>query len=139
LVYVTVYSPDWSGLKSSVGLMPVTAGQGFTPAGQATVQTSLLGTALALLTAGAAVFAVVIPISCHALPVAWPIRRIMYALALGVPLCLVGRLMGVGLGELSVSKAAVALVISGLVMVLFQYVMAKEWLREVRQAAGRNL
>ena len=98
----------------------------------------LLGTALALLTAGMAVFAVVVPISCRALPVAWPIRRIIYAIALGVPLCLVGRVMGVGLGELSGIKAVFALVISGLVMVLFQYVMAKEWLHEVRHAVGRN-
>ena len=98
----------------------------------------LLGTALALLTAGMAVFVVVVPISCRALPVAWPIRRIIYAIALGVPLCLVGRVMGVGLGELSGIKAVFALVISGLVMVLFQYAMAKEWLHEVRHAAGRN-
>lgn len=99
----------------------------------------LLGTALALLAAGVAVFAVVIPISCRALPVAWPIRRIMYALVLGVPLCLVGRLMGVGLGELSESKAVIALVISGLVMVALQYIMAKAWLREMRLAVGRVL
>lgn len=99
----------------------------------------LLGTALALLAAGVAVFAVVIPISCRALPVVWPIRRIIYAAALGVPLCLMGRAMGVGLGELSESKAVLALVISGLVMVLLQYVMAKEWLREVRPVVGRGL
>jgi len=99
----------------------------------------LLGTALALLAASVAVCAVVIPISCRALPVAWPIRRIIYALALGVPLCLVGRLMGVGLGDLSESKAVVALVISGLLMLLLQYVMAKEWLREGHSAVGRSL
>ena len=99
----------------------------------------LLGTALALLAAGVAVFAVVIPISCRALPVTWPIRRIMYALALGVPLCLVGRLMGVGFGELSESKAVIVLVISGLMMMVLQYIMAKVWLREMRLAVGRVL
>lgn len=99
----------------------------------------LLGTALALLTAGVAVFAVVVPISYRALPIVWPIRRIMYAAALGVPLCLMGRVMGTGLGELSESKAVIALVTSGMVMLLLQYVLAKEWLREVRPAVGRSL
>ncbi|MEK7763722.1 MAG: hypothetical protein AAB433_19290, partial [Nitrospirota bacterium] len=86
---------------------------------------------------GVAVFAVVIPISCRALPVRWPIRRIMYAVALSIPLCLVGRVMGVGFGELSEIKAVIALVISGLMMVVLQYVMAKTWLHEVRSAVGR--
>ena len=99
----------------------------------------LLGTALALLAAGVAVFAVVIPLSCRALPVTWPIRRIIYAVALSIPLCLVGRVMGAGFGELSVSKAMIALVISGLMMVVLQYVMAKTWLREVRPTVGRVL
>jgi O-antigen/teichoic acid export membrane protein len=99
----------------------------------------LLGTALALLAAGVAVFAIVIPISCRALPVTWPIRRIMYAVALSIPLCLVGRVMGVGFGELSEIKAVIALLISGLMMVVLQYVMAKTWLREVSLAVGRVL
>ena len=99
----------------------------------------LLGTALALLAAGVAVFAIVIPISCRALPVTWPIRRIMYAAALSIPLCLVGRVMGVGFGELSELKAVVALMISGLMMVTLQYVMAKAWLREMRPAVRRVL
>ena len=99
----------------------------------------LLGTALALLAAGVAVFAVVIPISCRALPVTWPIRRIMYAVVLSIPLCLMGRVMGVGFGELSESKAVIALVISGLMMVVLQYIMAKAWLHEVRLAVGRVL
>ncbi len=99
----------------------------------------LLGTALALLAAGVAVFAIVIPISCRALPVTWPIQRIMYAAALSIPLCLVGRVMGVGFGELSELKAVVALMISGLMMVTLQYVMAKAWLREMRPAVRRVL
>ncbi|MEO7862594.1 MAG: hypothetical protein ABIU05_19605, partial [Nitrospirales bacterium] len=81
----------------------------------------------------------VIPISCRALPVTWPIRRIMYAAALSIPLCLVGRVMGVGFGELSESKAVIALVISGLMMVALQYIMARPWLREVRLAVGKVL
>ncbi len=92
----------------------------------------LLGTALALLAAAGAAFTAVIPISRRALPVVWPVRRILYAAALAVPLCLLGRMMGAGFGELSESKAMIALVISGLAMVLLQYVMAKEWLRQGR-------
>lgn len=99
----------------------------------------LLGTAMALLMAGVAVVVVVVLISYRALPVVWPIRRIMYATALGVPLCFMGRVMGVGLGELSESKAVIALMISGLVMVLLQYLMAKEWLLGVHPAVGRVL
>ncbi len=45
--------------------------------------------------------------------------------------------MGVGLGELSESKAMIALVISGTVMVFLQYVMAKEWIRQIRPATRR--
>jgi O-antigen/teichoic acid export membrane protein len=96
----------------------------------------LLGTALALLAAAVAAFAAVIPISCRALPVVWPVRRIMYAVALAVPLCLLGRAMAVGFGELSETMAMVALVISGLAMGFLQYIMAKEWLRQVRPVAG---
>lgn len=96
----------------------------------------LLGTALALLVAAVVAFAAVIPISCRALPVVWPVRRILYAAALAVPLCLLGRVMGAGFGELSESKAMIALVISGLAMVLLQYVMAKEWLRQGRPDAS---
>jgi O-antigen/teichoic acid export membrane protein len=92
----------------------------------------LLGTALALLGAGGAALIAVIPISYRALPVVWPIRRILYAAALAVPLCLLGRLMGVGFGELSEGKAMIALVISGLTMVFLQYVMAKDWILQVR-------
>jgi O-antigen/teichoic acid export membrane protein len=97
----------------------------------------LLGTALALLAAGVAVFAVVIPISYCALPVVWPVRRIMYAAALGVPLCLMGGIMG--FGEISQSEALIALVISSLVMGLLQYAMAKEWLHEMRPAVQSGL
>lgn len=92
----------------------------------------LMGTALALLAAAGAALTAVVPISRRALPVVWPVRRILYAAALAVPLCLLGHAMGAGFGELSESNAMIALVISGLVMVLLQYVMAKEWLRQGR-------
>src|SRR5690242_16737462 len=44
-VYVTVYSPDCRGLKSSGGATPPTAGQGLTPSGHCTVHFSEPGTA----------------------------------------------------------------------------------------------
>ncbi|MBX3326789.1 MAG: hypothetical protein KF682_12890 [Nitrospira sp.] len=91
----------------------------------------LLGTALALLMAGVVVFTMAIPISCRALPIAWPVRRILYAVALGLPLCFLGWIMAAGFGDLSAGKAAVALLISGLTMTMFQYLMAKEWLHQV--------
>jgi Na+-driven multidrug efflux pump len=97
----------------------------------------LLGTALALLAAAMVAFAAVIPISRRALPVVWPVRRIMYAAALAVPLCLLGRAMDAGFGQLSESKALLALVISGLAMVFLQYVMAKEWIRQVRPVVDK--
>lgn len=92
----------------------------------------LLGTALALLTGAVVAFAAVIPISRRALPVVWPVRRILYAVALALPLYLLGRGMNVGFGELSQSKALVAVAVSGLAMVVLQYVMAKEWIRRIR-------
>lgn len=96
----------------------------------------LLGTALALLAAAVAAFTVVVPISRRALPIVWPVRRIMYAVALAVPLCLLGRAMGIGFGELSGREAVIALVISGSATIGLQYVMAKEWLRQVHPEAG---
>ena len=98
----------------------------------------LLGTALALLAASVVAFAAVIPISRRALPIVWPIRRILYATALAVPLGLLGRVMGLGLGELSDGEAMIALVISGLTTVLLQYVMAKEWIRRIRPTGDRG-
>lgn len=92
----------------------------------------LLGTALALLAAAVVAFAAVIPITRRALPVVWPVRRILYAVALGIPLCFMGRAMGAGFEELSESKAMIALVISAFAMVILQYVMAKKWLRQGR-------
>ncbi len=97
----------------------------------------LVGTALALFAAAAIAFAAVIPVSRRALPVVWPVRRIIYAAALAVPLLLLGRAMGVELGELSESKAMVALVSSGLFMAFLQYVMAKEWIQQLSPIAGR--
>jgi len=91
----------------------------------------LLGTALALLMAGVVVFAMTIPISCRALPIAWPVRRILYAGALGIPLCFLGWIMAAWFEDLSVGKAAVALLISGLTMAICQYLMAKEWLHQI--------
>lgn len=91
----------------------------------------LLGTALALLIAGVVVFTMAIPISCGALPIAWPVRRILYAVALGLPLCFLGWIMTAGFGNLSAGEAAVALLISGLTMAMFQYLMAKEWLHQI--------
>jgi hypothetical protein len=67
------------------------------------------------------------------------IRRTIYGVALGGPLCLVGRVMGLGFGDLAGSKAMITVVISGLVMVVLQFVIAKEWLREVRPAFGGAL
>lgn len=61
----------------------------------------------------------------------------MYAAALAVPLCLLGRAMGTGFGQLSESKALLALVISGLAMVFLQYVMAKEWIRQIRPVVDK--
>lgn len=91
----------------------------------------LLGTALALLMAGVVVFVMVIPISCRALPIAWPVRRILYAGALGLPLCFLGWIMAARFEDLSVGTAAGALLISGLTMASFQYLMAKEWLHQI--------
>jgi hypothetical protein len=95
----------------------------------------LLGTALALFAAAAVTLAAGIPMSRCALPVVWPVRRMVYAGALAVPLCLLGHVMSVGFGEVSESKAIVALVISALAMVFLQYVMAKEWIRQVHPVA----
>lgn len=97
----------------------------------------LVGTAMALLAAAMVAFAVVVPISRRALPVVWPLRRITYAAASAVPLCLLGWAMGAGLGDLSGSKAVTALMVSGLVMVFLQYIMAKEWLHQIRPVVGR--
>ena len=137
----TLYQLGLAKIDMTVNVLPVMVGALVAPTLVYVLAPNepLLGTALALLAAGIAVFVMVIPISCRALPVTWPIRRIMYAAVLSIPLCLVGRVMGVGFGELSESKAVIALVISGLTLVVLQYIMAKAWLREVHLAVGRVL
>lgn len=126
-------------LDMSVNVLPVVVGALIAPVFVYLLAPyePLLGTALALLAAGVAVLIVVIPLSCRALPVVWPIRRILYAAALGAPLYLMGWIMRVVLGELNDSEAVIALTISGLLMVGLQYVMAKSWLREVRPGVRR--
>lgn len=99
----------------------------------------LLGTAIALLGAGAAALAVGIYSSYRTLPVTWPVRRMVAAVALGVPLGLMGHILGAVLGELTVIKAVLALAVSALAMLLLQYAMGKKWLRDVRPAVGATV
>jgi O-antigen/teichoic acid export membrane protein len=135
----TLHHLGLAKVDMTVNILPVLCGAFVAPTLVYLLASSepLLGTALALLTAAAVVLAAVIPISRQALPVVWPVRRIAYALVLAVPLCLLGRAMGAGFGEVSQHKAMLALVISGLVLVFLQYVMAKEWLRQVRPVRAR--
>lgn len=92
----------------------------------------LLGTAIALLGAGAAAAIIGIYVSRRILFVTWPARRVVIAVALGVPLGLMGHVLGSMLGELTAGKAMLALVLSTAVMLLLQYAIGKNWLREVR-------
>ena len=126
----TLYHLGLAKLDTTVNILPVMVGALVAPTLVYLLAPyePLVGTALALLTAGVAVLAVVVPISHRALPIVWPIQRIMYAVALSIPLCLLGWAMDLGFGVLSESKALIALVISGLIMTLLQYVMAKKWL-----------
>ena len=90
----------------------------------------LIGTGIALFVASAAVLGTVVPMSHRVLPVTWPRRRILAALALGLPLGLMGHLMDTSLGELTEGRALLALASSATVMVLLQYAVAKVWLRK---------
>jgi hypothetical protein len=67
------------------------------------------------------------------------VRRIAAAVALGVPLGLMGHILGAVLGELTVIKAVMALAVSALAMLLLQYAMGKKWLRDVRPAVGATV
>lgn len=96
----------------------------------------LLGTAIALFVASGAGLATVIPVSYRALPVIWPTRHIVTALVLGLPLGLMGYIVGASLGELTEGKAVMALAVSGLTMLLLQYSVGKKWLRGVYPSAG---
>jgi O-antigen/teichoic acid export membrane protein len=134
----TLHQLGLAKVDMTVNILPVMIGALVAPVLVYLLASSepLLGTAFALLAAAVAAFITGIPISCRALPIVWPVRRIIYAAALAVPLCLLGRAMGAGFGELSEREAVIALVISGLAMVFLQYVMAKEWLRQVHPEGG---
>ena len=95
----------------------------------------LLGTALALLGAGGAALAVGLYVSYRTLPVTWPVRRIGVAAVLGLLLGAMGYILNAMIGELTTGKAALALVVSSLVMVSLQYAMGKKWLREMPQSS----
>jgi O-antigen/teichoic acid export membrane protein len=94
----------------------------------------LLGTAIALLGAGVVALIIGVYVSNRTLPITWPMRRIAIAIALGVPLVLMGHILGAALGDLTENEAGMALTISALAMLLLQYAMGKDWIRQVRLA-----
>ncbi|HJT22188.1 MAG TPA: oligosaccharide flippase family protein [Nitrospira sp.] len=95
---------------------------------------ALLGTAIALLGAGAVALIVGIYVNYRTLPITWPMRRIAIAIALSLPLILMGHILNAVLGDLTDDKAGMALAISALAMLLLQYAMAKDWIHQMRPA-----
>ena len=91
---------------------------------------ALTGTGIALFGAGLAVLLIMIPMSYRVLPVAWPVRRIGVAVALGLPLIVGGNLASSWLPEVTLGTAIVAVSIAGIIMVSIQYLVARKWLRE---------
>lgn len=98
-------------------------------------QSPLIGTAFALFGTGGAALAVGLYVSYRTLPVTWPVRRIGVAEVLGLSLGAKEYIFNAMIGELTIGKAALALVVSSLVMVSWQYAMGKKWLREMPQSS----
>jgi len=95
----------------------------------------LAGTGIALLTAGLTALFIMIPMTYRVLPVTWPLRRIAGAMTLGLSLVLVGRIAGVILSDTTLGTSLVVVSIAGAFMVMIQYLMARQWLRESYVAA----
>ena len=89
-----------------------------------------------MLIAGAAALATVVPMTYRTMPIVWPLRRILAALALGVPVVFIGKAMSHLLVDLSDVKAFMAFALSGFLMVAFQYLMGRHWIRVSGPAAG---
>jgi hypothetical protein len=90
----------------------------------------LWGTALGLLLAYLAVFLVVIPVTRAALPVRWPIRRMLTAAVIGAPMIALGH----GLPrmiEATLGLSLAALAVGALYMVGGQYLLSRPWLGQV--------
>jgi len=90
----------------------------------------LLGTAAGLLLAYLAVFLIVIPITRSALPIRWPIGRILVAALTGLPMIILGQLLPRMLNT-TLAISVVVLAIGALYMAGAQYVLARPWLGRV--------
>ena len=87
----------------------------------------LLGTAVGMFFAYLIVILVVIPISRRALPIRWPLSRILGAALLGLPMIVLGQFLQT-MTDTSLVTSLCVLSIGTLYMLGAQYVMARPWL-----------
>ncbi|MHB8621944.1 MAG: lipopolysaccharide biosynthesis protein [Sulfuricaulis sp.] len=88
----------------------------------------LVGTGVALTLSGLASLIVVIPISYRALPIRWPIERIIFAMILGLPMVIVGNVASRAVGAITWPTALVGLGIGIVYLIIGQYFLARAWL-----------
>ena len=91
---------------------------------------ALLGTAVGLLLAYLAVFLVVIPMTRSALPIRWPIGRILTAALAGLPMIILGQLLPRML-DTTLMVSVIVLAVGALYMAGAQYLFARPWLGRV--------
>jgi len=90
----------------------------------------LLGTGIALFTGAVVVLSIAIFMTYRALPVTWPVRRIVIALALGLPMVIGGNIAGSWVSDMTWAKAAIAVTLVGASMIAVQYLVARHWLHD---------
>jgi O-antigen/teichoic acid export membrane protein len=98
----------------------------------------LLGTAMGMFLAYLGVFLVVIPISRRALPIRWPIRRILGATLAGLPLIILGQFLTMAFNP-TLAISLLVLAIGFLYVASAQYFLARPWLGQtVHVVKGRK-
>jgi O-antigen/teichoic acid export membrane protein len=134
----SLYTLGIAKIDMTINLLPVLAGGLVAPVLLYLLapHDPLIGTGIALFVAGLVVLGTAIPMSYRVLPVTWPMRRILAALALGLPLVVGGNLASSWLSDVTLVTALVAVLIAGLFMVSLQYLIARKWLREPYAVAG---
>jgi O-antigen/teichoic acid export membrane protein len=97
----------------------------------------LLGTALGMFLAYLGVFLVVIPISRRALPIRWPVGRILVAALAGLPVIILGQFLPLAI-DVTLAMSLLVLAIGVVYLGGAQFILARSWLGPVGVRFGKR-
>jgi len=131
-MYTVINTMGVVKVNMKLTVMPVVVGAFLSPILVYVCGTSspLWGTALGLLLAYLAVFLATIPVTRAALPISWPVRRMMTAAVFGAPMIAVGHFLP-RMIEATLGLSIAVLALGALYMAGVQYILSRPWLGQV--------